>query len=472
MHFFHPEIHSLRAPGGKAVSEFPLINYSVAALWKIFGEHDFIYKLLEYFIYLIAIFILFNTFLKYHGLRVVSFFMITVLLTSPLLTYYSYNFLSDVPALSFAIMAFCFLLSYHKTQCPKFFYFSLLAGTLAVLLKASALIPLVMLLFFFLIDVFNFNLVFKTVKSSRHKILPAISIFSALAIIYFWYNFAREYNTFNNGLFLLTIAPIWDMAMPDIIDNLKSLFGNLFPVFLNRPMLILFVITEIYIIFHFKKLDYFLKYSFIFSFIFFIGYLLFFFQVFTVHDYYLINLFIFPVISFFCALQIFFKNGVQSNQYINAVLIIIFIFNALFSAADYRLKMIEKDNLVAWYPFISDNEMEYFEYTRWDYKTTLEAYKNLRPTLHQLNINRNDVTICLASGGPNVALYLIDQKGYVLNTEQVINDSLSIKDLIAKNAKYLILNKQALKGENSFRIVESQLEPIYRKSQLEIFKIK
>src|SRR5687767_1524100 len=42
MNFFSPRIHYQGVEGGKAVSECPILNYSVACLWKIFGEHEFI----------------------------------------------------------------------------------------------------------------------------------------------------------------------------------------------------------------------------------------------------------------------------------------------------------------------------------------------------------------------------------------------------------------------------------------------
>ena len=44
--FFKPSIHNLGRDGtGKTVSDFPLIYFSVAELWKVFGYHEFIYRL-------------------------------------------------------------------------------------------------------------------------------------------------------------------------------------------------------------------------------------------------------------------------------------------------------------------------------------------------------------------------------------------------------------------------------------------
>lgn len=472
MHFLSPKIHSLRAPQGMAVSELPLINYTVALLWKIFGEHEFIYKLLDYFIFLLAIFVLFNTLIRHFLPGVYALFLVSVLLTSPLLVYYSLNFLSDVPALSFAIISFSLLFSFSRTKKLTSFYFSLLTATLAVLLKASALMPMVLLTVFLFADVFKLNNWIGTGKLFHKTFFPVVFTGLSLVLIYSWYSFARQYNSFNNGVFLLTVAPIWEMPKEAVMSNLKSLFTQLFPVFLNRPMLALVSGLLIFILFNFRKLDGFLKYSFVGSGIFFVLYILIFFQVFTVHDYYLINLFIFPVISFFCLLRILQQIHLSSEIYLKSLLTIIFVFNAFFSAASYRVKLIEKDNMLDWYPFIAKDEINGFEYMMWDFKRSLVPVIQIKPMLRELGIKRSDVVLSLTDGGPNVALYFMDQKGYVLVREQIVNDSLCLQKLLPKKVKYMIINDPAYKQEKSFKRIEPLFACIYQKSAIEIYKRK
>jgi hypothetical protein len=166
-------------------------------------------------------------------------FIVGLLLTSPLLVYYSFNFLSDVPALSFSIIAFCFLFSFYKNKRLGYFYFALLFATTAVLLKASALLPLCCVLFFSLVDLIGINSFFKTEKLFQKKLIPIILLCLSLTSIFCWYDFARHYNSFNNGIFLLTIVPFWEMTRGETIEVFRSLMNNLFPTFLNRPMLAL-----------------------------------------------------------------------------------------------------------------------------------------------------------------------------------------------------------------------------------------
>jgi hypothetical protein len=471
MHFFSPKIHSLNAPGGRAVSECPLMNYSVAFLWKLFGEHEYIYRLLEYFIYLLAIFTLFNTLSHFFKQYVLSFFIVSVLLTSPLLVFYSFNFLSDVPALSFNVMCFCFLFSYHRTKFTYYFILSVLAGTLAVLLKLSALVGLSILVIFALFDFF------KTIRANslsiaiKQNILVFVSIAASLILVKSWYDFALRYNTFDNGVFLLTVLPIWDMRDSVIFENLKLLSNNLFPVFLNRPMLALFFAAVVYVIFNFGKLDEFLKISFLLVFSFFVLYILIFFQVLTVHDYYLVNLFIFPVITSFCLVSIISQTAYFHSAFSLSILIITFVFNAYYSAVFYRLRMIKNDNFLTWYPFCSREELQAAEYQHWDYERTIEPLEDIRPQLRILGIQRTDRFLCVPDNSPNIALYFIDQKGYTISSARAISDSNCIKRYLVKKVKYLLILDQNLKNEKCFQSVSGSLKSIFKKSHVEIFKM-
>ena len=88
MNFFQPKIHFQGPKEGKAVSEFPILNFTAAYLWKIFGEHEYLYRLLGYVIYLTAIFFLFNLLLRINIRPLFCFLIIGIVLTFPLITYY------------------------------------------------------------------------------------------------------------------------------------------------------------------------------------------------------------------------------------------------------------------------------------------------------------------------------------------------------------------------------------------------
>lgn len=472
MHFLQPKVHSNRAPHNKAVSEFPILNYTVATLWKVFGEHEFIYRLLEYLIYLVAVFILFNTLLRFFHLKLPVFFLVSLILTSPLLTYYSFNFLSDVPALSFCIISFCCLFTFYKTKATAYFYVALALATLAVLLKASALTALVCIGFFCIIDLFRVSRWLGIQPSFKQAWIPLLFVALAAFLIDAWYTFALHYNTFDNGFFLLTTLPIWDMTKGEIYETQQYLFTSLLPSFLNKPMLALFFSMILFVFFHFKKLDAFLRYCFLFALLFFVAYILFFFRVFNVHDYYLVNLFILPVITFFCVADILSKLLASLPSFAKVILPVLFLFNSLDAAAFYRLRMIKDDNLCEWYPFISPVEKKSFEYMIWEYEETKHPLENLQPDLRRLGLNRNDSVLCIVDDSPNVALYFMDQKGYSFSKDQFLKDSLCLQKLMPRHIPYIVVTDSNLTYEKAFQIVPGSYEPVFTRSRIKIFKLK
>ena len=474
MHFFEPKIHWQGAAEGKAVSEMPIINYTVATLWKIFGEKEGVYRIFNYLIFIISIFVLYNSLNKNGNSILLSFFLISVLLTSPLLVYYSYNFLADVPALSFAIMSFCFLYKFYDSKRVMFFFISLILGSIAVLLKASAIIPIALLAFYSVVDLFNINKLLGTEKIFTKKIIPIVTLIISFIGIYLWYSFAKEYNLKNhNNVFLIGILPIWEMKEKDVLDTFSVLMSDLFAVFMNRPMLFLFFISVVFIAFNFKNLNPFLKYAFVFSGLFFISFIFLFFQAFNFHDYYLTNLMIFPVIVLFCLEKIFstLKVKIEEKRWLVVMVIILIVFNTLYAAAFYRLRVVKDDKICFWYPFFSKNEKAYYDLNIWNYQKTMGILEKIKPDLRNLGIKREDLFISIPDVSPNSSLYLMDQKGYSVSAKDFCKDTLWKERCDYKNDKFLVLNDSTLKVSLSYKLISSRLERIFKRANVEVYKI-
>ncbi|MCC6370358.1 MAG: glycosyltransferase family 39 protein [Bacteroidia bacterium] len=475
LNFFEPKIHYQGVKDGHAVSECPLLNYTVACLWKIFGEHEFIYRLLEYLIFIAAMFVLFNTVFRYFKSTLLALFVVSVFLTSPLLVFYSANFIADVPALSLSIICFCYFYRFYDSKTIRFFYLSLLFGTLAILVKASALMGISLVFFFTLADLTGLNRFLKTEKLFEKKLSPSLMVFVSVATVFAWYKYALYYNNNNNNnIFLLTVLPIWEMQETEVINNTKVLFNNLFPVFLNRPMFFLFFALVIYVIAQFRKLNAFLKYSFVFSATFFLIYLLFFFQVFTVHDYYLSNLMFFPMITMVCfAYLMHQKEFVPGNiRFVRWIVIVLLIFNSFHAAAIYRLRMIEDDKLVAWYPFISEDEAKLAKYLFWDYNNSVKNFETLTPDLRQLGIKREDKVLAVFDQSFNIALYFLDQKGYSVARHHLQEDSLVLDRFMNNKIKYVIFCDTFYKNEKAFKRHAMRFETIYTKGKVQVLKFR
>src|SRR5437764_5178236 len=115
--FWQPSVHNLAGEGtGKAAGEFPVLYFLVAQLWKIFGYHEYIFRLTNILILFLALFFLFRI---VENILKDSFWAIAtalLLFTSPLLVYYTNNFLPNVAALSLSIIGLCFFVKYFSSQ--------------------------------------------------------------------------------------------------------------------------------------------------------------------------------------------------------------------------------------------------------------------------------------------------------------------------------------------------------------------
>ena len=99
MEFFKPQTHNLTSNGGTtgnaSTSETPLLYYTVAVMYHVFGYHEYLYRLLNTLLFLTGLYYLYR--LSSNVLR--SQFWSTLLpllvFTSPVLVYYGNNFLSN-----------------------------------------------------------------------------------------------------------------------------------------------------------------------------------------------------------------------------------------------------------------------------------------------------------------------------------------------------------------------------------------
>ena len=474
MHFFEPKIHFQGPTGGKAVSECPILNYTAAALWKVFGEHEYIYRLLEYFLYVISAFVLFNSLLRYFRNPVLSFFVTGFYLTSPLLTYYCLNFIADVPALSLCVISFCSFFRFYQTRKQYLFYTALITGTLAVLIKASALTGLSLLLFFSVVDLLRLNRFFSTNALFTKRLIPALALIASPVIIFLWYRYALAYNDNNtNNIFLLTVLPIWNMEEAETIHNLKMLFSDMFPLFLNKPMFFLFVSLVVYVCASFRRLDNFFKYSFAFTGLFFVFYILFFFQVFSVHDYYLVNLMIFPVVTLICFLSLIEgASFIPGNKgFLVSIVSLVLLFNSFHGAAIYRLRTIEDDKMVYWFPFVSQEDQKLAKYLFWYYGNNIKKLEHIEPVLRKAGIKRTDFVLSIPDGSFDISLYLMDQKGFTIAQDHIENDS-TVMERFVPNVKYVVFSDTTLMRQAAFRRVQSHFEPFLTSGGVKVLRSK
>jgi hypothetical protein len=448
--FLEPAIHWLGDKDGKTVSECPILYYTVAKLWKIFGFHESVFRLLNVFIVFTGLFCLYRLVFQFVDDFIWSILIVFLLFSSPLLAFYSNNFLADAPAFGLVLIgAYMFWLGFIKQK--TFFYilafcFFLMAGLIKV--SSLLLVIAIFILHFFAILFYSTN---KWWFYKWFSLLPYSILFLS---VYAWYSFANQYNQQNlSGIFLTGIFPIWELDNQSINDIWNSFFNELLPAFYNKKaLLVIIVLFAISFVFY-KKIDRLLLALSALVFIGVVGYLILFFKAFTVHDYYLTNLLIFiplPLIS----VVVMLKNNHQALFKSNKLKIaIILLTTALIyeTAVINRIKYSSDDWMVKSNFVLGTSTIEYWQWYHSDYKIKYKTYETITPYLRSLGLNRDDRFFCPSDQSINICLYLMDQKGYSAfgHTDKPLFQKMDYYK--QRNVKYVIADSTFINNEDSLK---------------------
>lgn len=443
LNFFTPEINGLGNSGtGKTVSEFPIIYYTVAKLWKIFGQKEFIFRLINISIVFLGLFNLHrltNSILKDNFY---SIFIPLFLFTSSVLVYYTNNFLADAPALGLALSGCYYLHRYVLSSEKNATWYALFFFLLGGLIKISSL-----LIFFSLAGALFIELLLNDRYIDRVKLkLLIISFATTIITIGCWYLYARHYNNINSGgFFLQGIYPIWDTTLSERLLIYDRLYFNLMPSFFNRIAFgfVLLIFTSLYI-FN-KKVNRFLLLVCSFCFIGVILYIILWFKAFDVHDYYLTNLLIFIPLVLLTFSEFLIRNfpKVFRHNLFKLTLALILVFLTYQTALKNRLKYSPR-KFFASDLILKQSERELWEWHHWHYENNQKAFETIKPYLRSIGIAKNDKVICLADESINISLYFMDLEGYTKYGYSIFSDKERIDFAISKGCNYLIINDDQL----------------------------
>lgn len=448
MHFFSPSVHLCILPrnsGKTCTSECPLLYYLVAFLWKIFGYHEFIYRLLDVTLAFAGLYSLFKLTKEILQDGVWALFVSILLFTSPIFAVYANNFLTDVPALSFGLIAWYFFVRYYKTKRLRSFYIFILFFLLAGLTKITALFSFIPLIVIFLWELFIRN-------KSNNKIfikplIQGLTILFLLVLISSWTAYSIYYNNINSGgVFSTTIMPITGLTSAEIHTILVKFYNNLLPQFFSFPIIFLSLVLFFTLLINYKKVNPFYYWTLIMLFMGCILYFLLWYRVFSVHDYYLVNLLIFiPFI--FISFLLFLKenyNIIFKSAKVKIVFALILFFNIYYCLIQVNIRYAPTHHLVRESFIIDEETGRFWEWEHDEYKAHMRALETVTPYLRSIGISRNDTVISIPDGSPNISLYLMDVKGYTEYGSASLNDSARIKNYIHSGAHYLILNDPAM----------------------------
>lgn len=297
LQFFRHQVHNLEGEGGAAVSEFPVLYFLTACFYHLVGEHPGILRIIHLMILVwgLSHYAVLVAGLSQH--RLMGLLGVVLILGSPIIAFYGFNFLPNIPALGFMLAGFGFYYSFTQSRKNYHFWFFILLNTLAGLLKATMIVPFLAWLGTWIL----IRLLFKNPDVHLAPFYPqAKKVFQSamwvLAINLIWLGWVRYYNAAHGSVnFLTTIYPVWELEGQEVsrIWNmiLEKRFTRWFAPFTFLILLVWSGIT------FFRKNET-PKPVWIFFMLLWAGavsvFLLFYFQ-FQHHDYYLIDLMYLPM---------------------------------------------------------------------------------------------------------------------------------------------------------------------------------
>ncbi len=445
MHFFSPTIHwsGPNGDGKTCTSECPWLYYFVALLWKIFGYHEFIFRLVNIsiaFTGLYALFCLSKNILKDGAWALL---VSLLLFSSTIFAYYAYNFLADTSALSFAFIAWFFFQKFYSGGKMRFFTISMFFFLIAGLTKISALISFAPIFLAFVLEslnIYKFKTNEKIFSKPLHYIFQFLAVF---CIIYGWTIFAIHYNNAHvGGAFSTSILPIWETHSLQNYTILNQLFTEQLPVYL-APFLLIGVLLILVVLFLvYKSVSRFLLFLTCTVLMACIAYIILWFQVFYVHDYYLINLLILVPLILLTFLDYLKKKQVEIfiSVKVKVIGFIALLLSIYYCSVQINMRY-SPDYPVAEYNIAMDGMHQgYWNYMDASYKQGFQAFETITPYLRSLGIKREDKVISIPDQSINISLYLMDQKGYTDYGQDESNNQMSIKKCMELGAKYLIIN--------------------------------
>jgi hypothetical protein len=425
--FFQPEVYNLLHDNeGKTASDFPLVYYIVSLLWKIFGKHEWIYRLLNFILSIFGMLALLRIFEGFLKESFWSLFSVGILFTSGIYVYYSLNFLMNTTALNMVFIGWYFFFRYYRNGHSKHLYFTFIFFLLGGLLKMSSLIS-----FIALCALFTFEWIGVFQRKSReiifrNKLAFLASAFIVSVIIVLWLLYISSYNQeHNSGVFLVGILPIWELSRDEIsgiIDNIRHIWLE---EYFYNPIHYLLISCLLCIWGFFKRSNRTLLILTSLIAIGFAGIVLLFFSPLGQHDYYVIDLLIlsvFIMLTFFAMVL-----GNRSRYRIIDLSILKVLALALLILSMLHASEGQENRFTGW--------------MNQQHTTEFYGYATIEPYLDSLGISCDSKVISMNDPSINITLYLMNRQGWSKYGTNM-HDSTAIAHRIEMGAEYLLHHKE------------------------------
>lgn len=391
MNFFQPRVHEAKNGEGICGMEFPIMNYSAAIFYKLFGFNELWYRLLMFIVYsfgLVAAYYTTGYFLN----NVLNRILVTAIFaSSPVLTYYAANFIPDTAALGFTMLSWFFFFKWRdkgkKYSIMLFFLFL----SLAVLVKITAAIGAIILL-----GATLFSLIFKNFKFDFGRVKKGLLLsvlLISLSLAFGWIQYSKYLNE-KYGLSVFLMRTMTPSSWEEVVKTLKHVNEIWVQFYFSKPLYLLLLVGFLVFAFYIKRVSFDLRFI---SLCYLCGVVSFAYLMliqFNDHDYYIITLL--PLIYFIIlsSFQVFEKVSMNLSikKSIPVLFILILLFNMNFNRKHQEFRMSEHCWLFDWARYV--------------------PYQEVEPYIKEIGLNRNNKAIAICDYSPNIALYFLNLKGW------------------------------------------------------------
>jgi hypothetical protein len=426
MEFFKPQFHNLLEGGGYCVAEFTGLYYLVAVLYKIFGAHEGTFRLLSFIIFAAGLISLSKIILKTTNDDMLSYFVPMLLMTSPVLAFYAFSFLPNIPALGFILIGWYYFYCFYESTKLKHLNLASCFFMLGGLMKITALLSVIPVLGVYFLEVINVYKFKKTERIFQNKWLPLIPFTIMLGMVASWYLWANHYNNQHTNYFLMSSRAIWSIPEKEVQYAFARIFKLWASHYFHWATHGLIALAFGWILFTPKRHSPFLYFLTVLCSIGVILNVLIWLGSFIDHDYYVIELMIFPPIAL-TTFAIFLKKYYPkwlSTMSLKWFLAIFVLFNAYHT----------KKNLD--YRQLPDSTFSVH------FNPTFYEHEAVRKFLADNGITYPEKVVSIPDRSPNNSLYYMNLIGWT----ELFNypfDTEKVKLFATYGANYLIITDKS-----------------------------
>jgi hypothetical protein len=424
MKFLHPELHCMIADGGTSgcsVEEFPIVYYSVAGLYKIFGFHNFWYRLFTFVFFALGLYAFYRMFLLLWNNQLAAMSASLLLFSSTVVAFYSIGFLSNIPAIAITMIAWLLFFYYYANPNKiSLLLIALFLFAFATLLKISEGLSFCSVGCIWGLETLNIT---RFGKNSK-KMMPmwaGVAYVFAFLLIFGWYHWAHNYNNLHQqSYYFFAILPMWKLTGQNISDTWHIVANQWFKDYHSPSVLVLLAICWIYIFVFWKSCDKLLRTLSAFLLIGSVAYTVLFYDHYSIHDYYILSLYIPMWFALLTVGQSLYAVKNKNLMTTWSILLAILLLTSVWSTRD-RLH----NRFFDWnYNFPETN--------------MYKAFYTVEPYLDKIGIKKDDRVISIPDYSTCYSLYLMNRPGWT--GYDPIRSSSDIEAKIKKGAKYLIVN--------------------------------